>query len=233
MSSRLKKKSYYYDKWSAFVLKMGRRNDCRSSGCCWVSAIISWSRCGETSGVAWRWEWLTHRYAEGHHRARPQVSHFHPEKMKTDVSYPLVVRLMYQWGNSSDKIFRHLFRQITISPSKENLFWAKDRVAAAMCNSCVPGVCSSLGLSIMAVLGLVLNASLVVNNYLTSWQTPQTVSCVFTTSPDVEMQTRGFHGMTTWACFHLIHCKFGHQLQQKWEMNPTCSPGFLSDTIVF
>lgn len=46
----------------------------------------------------------------------------HPEKMKTEVSFPLVVRLMYQWGKSSDKVFRHLFRQITISSSKENLF---------------------------------------------------------------------------------------------------------------
>lgn len=96
------------------------------------------------------------------------ISTLYPEKMKTELSYPLVVRLMYQWGKSSDKVFRHLFRQITISPSKENLFWAKTLWDTAMCNSFVPGVCSSLGLPIMAVLGSVLNAPVVVNNYLTS-----------------------------------------------------------------
>lgn len=37
----------------------------------------------------------------------------------------------------------------------------------------------------MAGLGSVLNAPLVVNNYLTSKQIPQTVFCAFTASPDV------------------------------------------------
>lgn len=85
------------------------------------------------------------------------ISTLDPKKKKTEVYCPLIVRFMYQWGKSSDTVFKHLFRQITISPSKENL-----------CNSFVPGVCSSLGRSIMAVLGLVLKTPSVINNYLNS-----------------------------------------------------------------
>lgn len=53
------------------------------------------------------------------------ISILHPEKIKIELSFPIGVRLTYQLGKTSDKLFRHLFRQITISPSKENLFRAK------------------------------------------------------------------------------------------------------------
>lgn len=37
---------------------------------------------GETSGATRQWEWLAHRYAEGHDRDRPQVSHFQPSTLR-------------------------------------------------------------------------------------------------------------------------------------------------------
>lgn len=47
------------------------------------------------------------------------------ENTNKSLSFPMAVRLTHQLDDSSDKIFRHLFRQITTSPSKENLSWAK------------------------------------------------------------------------------------------------------------
>lgn len=40
------------------------------------------------------------------------------ENMNKSLSFPMAVRLAHQLDDSSDKIFRHLFRQITTSPSK-------------------------------------------------------------------------------------------------------------------
>lgn len=65
--------------------------------------------------------------AEGHHRARPQVFHFHPPPWKNEnrTVFSHCCETYVSEAKTSDELFRHLFRQITISPSKENLFWAK------------------------------------------------------------------------------------------------------------
>lgn len=47
------------------------------------------------------------------------------ENANKSLSFPMAVRLTHQLDDSSDKIFRHLFRQITTSPSKESLSPAK------------------------------------------------------------------------------------------------------------
>lgn len=129
-----------------------------------------------------RTQWLAHRYAEGHHRARPRVCHFQPSalrkhKQKSLVSYGCDT---HQLDDSSDKIFRYLFRQITTSPSKENLSPGKDPITASRSDSFMPGVRGSLRLSVMVVLGSVLHAPLVLNNSLTSHQTLQTDPYAYT-----------------------------------------------------
>lgn len=47
------------------------------------------------------------------------------ENTSESLSFPMDVRLTHQLDDSSDKIFRHLFRQITTSLSKGNLSPAK------------------------------------------------------------------------------------------------------------
>lgn len=66
------------------------------------------------------------------------------------------------------------------SPSKENLSPGKDPITASRSDSFMPGVRGSLRLSVMAVLGSVLHAPLVLNNSLASHQTLQTDPYAYT-----------------------------------------------------
>lgn len=210
--ARFKKCSLYYDKWSRLVLRQGRENDCGSSGCCGVSAIVFWSRqvCRKPSLS------LTLGFS---------LLALCLKKTQTKLSFPTAVGLAHQLDDSSDKMHRHLFREITTSPSKENLSQAETPTQpVSVGNSFMPRVCDSPGLSVMSVLGSALHALLVMNNYLTNYQTHQTG--FYARTPQDASDQRLSQGWPSDLASTWVRFKFGPQLQHQWETNPTCSSGF-------
>jgi len=83
------------------------------------------------------------------------------KKTQTKLSFSTAVRLTHQLDDFSDKIFRHLFREITTSPSKENVSQEKKcSLPASVRGSFMPRVCGSPSLSVTAVLGSALHGPL-------------------------------------------------------------------------
>lgn len=146
------------------------------------------------------------------------------ENTNKSLSFPNTVRFTHQLDDSSDKIFRHLFRQITTSPSKENLSQAKTTLLLQWAIPLCPGFAAASD----SPWWLCWDVHCMHHWWwIITWPVTKLLRlppmCVH---PPQIYWTGGFHRMATWPCFHLIPCRFGHQIQWKGVMNPTWSPEF-------
>lgn len=183
---------------------------------------------GETAGATRQWEWLAHRYAEGHDRDRPQVSHFQPSTLRKhkqkslflwlwDLHISWMTPLIKYLDICSDRSQPHHLKKIYPGQRPHHC-----------CNEQFPRAWG-LGLSMMAVLGSALHAPLVMNNYLTSYQILQTNSYVHTPSPRC-IGPEHFTGQppyfaSTWSPASLVTC---FSKKGRWTLH--APQGFLSDT---
>lgn len=146
------------------------------------------------------------------------------ENTNKSVSFPMAVRLTHQLDDSSDKIFRHLFRQITTSLPKENPSRAK---TPSLPQWAIP-LCLGFVAAADSLWWLCWDPCCTHHWWwIITWPVTKFVRPTpMLVHPSQMFWTGRFHRMTIWPCFHLIPCKFGHLHQQKGEMNPTRSPGF-------